>query len=122
MGSSDHRLRWPRLCRACAAPSPVFWPRARTCDLNRSPAMLSVPSARSKERVRTEPKSSAIIAATGEKSGLGGVQGFGGVLGHRLERGTQDGCQAESHRNTDNCQHVRQYEVRVDPIEVGPLD
>ena len=25
---------------ALAAPSPVFWPRARTCDLDRRPAML----------------------------------------------------------------------------------
>ena len=53
---------------ALATPSPVFWPRARTCDLNRSPrvpAMLSVAS------TRTGPKSSAIIAAPGEKCGLG---------------------------------------------------
>ena len=37
--------------------------------------MLSVASARSKERVRTEPKSSAIITAPGEKCGLAGRVG-----------------------------------------------
>ena len=62
VGMSIHRI--DRSQTALAAPSPVFWPRARTCDLNRSPAMLSVAS------TRTEPKSSAIIAATGEISGL----------------------------------------------------
>ena len=79
MGLSDCRLRWPRECRACAAPSHRSFGPVRALKRVGAratstvvPAMLSVASARSKERVRTEPKSSAIIGATGEKCGLGG--------------------------------------------------
>ena len=78
MGLSDCRLRWPRECRACAAPSHRSFGPVRALKRVGAratstvvPAMLSVASARSKERVRTEPKSSAIIGATGEKCGLG---------------------------------------------------
>ena len=77
MGLSDCRLRWPRECRACAAPSHRSFGPVRALKRVGAratstvvPAMLSVASARSKERVRTEPKSSAIIGATGEKCGL----------------------------------------------------
>ena len=35
VGKSVHGVE--RSQAALAAPSPVFWPRARTCDLNRSP-------------------------------------------------------------------------------------
>ena len=59
MGLSDHRLRWPR-------PRRSFGPVCAHATSNVVPAMLSVAS------THTEPKSSAIIAATGEKSGLAG--------------------------------------------------
>ena len=68
-----------RLQTALAVPSRVFWPRvhtgrARTCSLNRRPAMLSVASTRTCPLCTTGPKSSAIITAPGEKCGLAEVQ------------------------------------------------
>ena len=56
-GLSDHRLRWPR-------PRRSFGSVCAHATSTVGPAMLSVAS------THTEPKSSAIIAATGEKCGL----------------------------------------------------
>ena len=65
MGLIDHTLRWPR-------PRRSFGPVCAHATSNVVPAMLSVAS------THTEPKFSAIIAATGEKSGLvGRVVGLG---------------------------------------------
>ena len=68
MGLSDHTLRWPR-------PRRSFGPVCAHATSTVGPAMLSVAS------THTEPKSSAIIAATGEKCGLAcGSRGGPGLL------------------------------------------
>ena len=68
---ADCGLRWPRPPALRAGdPRGSFGPVRARAPSTVVPAMLSVASARSKERVRTGPKSSAIITAPGEKCGL----------------------------------------------------
>ena len=73
MGLNDHRLRWPR-------PRRSFGPVCAHATSTVGPAMLSVAS------THTEPKSSAIIAATGEKCGLAGALGSPLRSHHRIIR------------------------------------
>ena len=76
---ADCGLRWPRPPALRAGdPRGSFGPVRARAPSTVVPAMLSVASARSKERVRTGPKSSAIITAPGEKCGL-----VGAALGRR---------------------------------------
>jgi hypothetical protein len=71
MDLSDHRLRWPRLCRACAAPSHrSFGPVCAHATSTVGPAMLSVASTHTEPKSSIAPARARIIAATGEKSGL----------------------------------------------------
>ena len=50
--------------------APVFWPRARTCDLNRRPRYAFGREHAHGTKILDRAPRARIIAATGEKSGL----------------------------------------------------